>query len=452
LQEQRPGLIHALGVLKHREFSLFFGALLVAAIGGQIQTFTNVLQIYDLTQSPFQIGLTGLARAIPLIGLSLVGGVIADRVDRRHLIMVAQLTAAMLALVLAALTASGNLQVWHIYAVTVVQSSVMALSAPARGALIPSLVPRDHLLHAFAINSTTWQLANIIGPSIAGVAVAMSGFAATYVVNSAANLIAFLCVLVIHTRPVEARRRQTALQAVREGLAFVRFRSIILALLAMDSAAMLFGTYRVVLPSIGDHLGLDAARVGLLWAAPGVGSLLGAAFIMSLTNIRYKGLFIVGAILAYCVGLVALALSPGVLTVLGSGSLAASGPAMASTVAFLVALLASGGLGLFDSLQATPRNALIQLMTPDELRGRVESLRQMLTAGMPALGQMYMGATASLLGAPLALMVGAATCAAVVLGITAGRRDVRAASLDEEPIPMPSMTPQPIPEPQPAAR
>jgi MFS family permease len=400
-----------LGVLRHRDFSLFYGALVVAAIGGALQSFVNILLIYDLTHSPFHIGLTGLARAIPLMTLSLVGGVIADRVDRRVLIIFAQGTAAVLALVLAVLTVTGAIQVWHIYAVTLTGSCLMALSAPARGALIPNLVPRDQLMAAFALNSSTWQIANIVGPSLAGLLVAATGgFAAAYAANSGAHVVTLFCLAIMHYRPVVIQRRLSALKSVVEGLVFVRQRPIILGLLAMDAAAMLFGTYTVVFPVIGDGLGLNPAQLGLLFAAPGVGSLAGAAVVMSLGDIRYKGLFVAGAILAYCAALVVVAVAP----------------------IFALALLAAGALGLFDALQATPRNALIQLITPDEIRGRVEAFRHIITGGMPAMGQVYMGGMASLLGAPLALITGALACASVVLGVTATRPDLRARDIGGE--------------------
>lgn len=407
MPREGPSLGNALGALGHRDFRLFYLALLVATIGGQLQTFANILQIYELTHSPFHIGLTGLARAVPLIGLSLIGGVIADRMDRRVLIMVAQATAGALALALAGLSATGSMQVWHIYGVTLVGSVLMALSAPARGALIPSLVPREHLMNAFALNSTTWQIANIVGPALAGLAVAASGFAFTYVANSAAHLVTLGCLALMHTRLIRVRPRQSALSSIMEGLAFVRHRSVILALLGLDAAAMLFGTYRVLFPAIGEQLGLDAAGVGLLFAAPGIGSLVGAVAVMSLGDIRYKGMLVLGAILAYGGGLALLAVSPW----------------------FLLSLLTAASLGLFDSLQTTPRNAVIQSITPDELRGRVESFRHMLTGGMPALGQVYMGGTASLLGTPLALVVGSLACVSVVAGVAAARRDLRAPEL-----------------------
>jgi MFS family permease len=407
MQRNGPSLSNAVGVLQHRDFRLFYVAILAANLGAQLQNFTNILQIYDLTHSPFQIGLTGLARAIPFIGLALIGGVVADRMDRRRTIMAAQATNAVLALLLATLTATQTLQVWHIYAVTFVGSAMMAFSSPSRTALIPSMVPRDRLMNALALNSTTMQLSTIVGPTLAGMAVGWSGFATTYFMNGAALLVTLACLAAIPSRPVSARRPQSTLHSILEGVSFVRSRSIILALLAMDTAAMLFGSYRVVLPVIGDNLNLDPARLGVLFAAPGVGSLLGATVVMSLGDIRRRGVLIVGAILVYCAMLVLLAISPW----------------------FLLALFAAAALGLSDSLQATPRNALIQAITPDEIRGRVEAFRQMLTGGMPALGQVYMGGTASLIGAPLALIGGAIACATVVIGITLKRPDIRAPDL-----------------------
>jgi MFS family permease len=297
----------------------------------------------------------------------------------------------------------------------------MAVSAPARGAMIPNLVPREHLMSAMALNSSTWQIANIIGPSVAGVAVAISGFGAAYLANAGAHLVTLVALTAVRVRPVERRRRQSTLSAVLEGLAFVRGRSIILALLAMDAAAMLFGTYQVVFPVIGDRLEVGVAGVGLLFAAPGAGSLVGAALVIGVGDVRYKGLFIVGAIVAYCVALAVLAVSPW----------------------FMLSLLAGGALGFFDSLQATPRNALIQAITPDEIRGRVESFRHIITGGMPAMGQLYMGGTASLWGAPMALAIGAAACTCAVLGIAAARRDVRARDIDSAPAT--AFRPRPVP-------
>jgi MFS family permease len=396
--------------LQHRDYALFYTALVVAGVGAQIQTTANIWQIYELTNSPLHLGLTGLARAIPVIGLSLMGGIIADRVNRRHIILLAQGVSGLVALALAALTQTGLIDVWHIYASTMLSGLIMALSAPARSALIPNLVPRHHLLNAIALQATVWQIANIIGPSIAGLLIGGFGLTATYVTNGSAHIVTLVALALMHVGPVVAARRQAPYRALVEGLAFVRRNSVILALLGADAAATFLGHYRVLLPFFAANVGMGAEGFGLLLAAPGVGALFGAGLVMSLGDIRYKGLWTVGAILAFCLALVLLALSPW----------------------FVLSMLAAGSLGLLDSLQAVPRNTVIQSITPDEMRGRVSSFQQTLTSGMPSLGQTWAGAVAAVIGPPLALVMGAALCSTAVLGIAAKRPDLRARDLGTE--------------------
>jgi MFS family permease len=432
---QRPGLRQAAVALQHRDYRLFYVALLAAAIGGQFQSTASLIQIYDLTHSPLHLGLTGLARGLPTFVLSLVGGVFADRVDRRLLIFGSQAVNGLGAMALAALTFSGLIDVWHIYAIMLLNGSLAALSSPARSALIPNLVPRNHLLNAIALNSTVWQTANIVGPSLAGLMIAAFassagadasgsmtlGLAAAYATNGAVHLITLAALAAMRMGPVPARPREGALRSVVVSLSFItKERSIILALLATDSAAMLFGTYRALTPIFADALGVGPREIGLLFAAPGVGSLLGAVVIMSLGDFRWKGWVVIAGILAYCVGLAAFALSPW----------------------FPLTLIVSVALGVFDSVQATPRNGVIQLLTPDELRGRVSAFQYMLVNGMPSLGQTLSGSAAAVLGAPLAMTLGAAICAVIVIGIAAARPDLRDEHLGATPEPRP--TPVPI--------
>jgi MFS family permease len=416
MSQERPGLRRAVVALEHRDYRLFYSALVVAGVGSQIQTTANIWQIYDLTHSPLHIGLTGLARAIPIVVLSLVGGIIADRVDRRRVIMVGQGVSGLIAIALAVLTYMNLIEIWHIYAATLVSGIFMALSAPARNAVIPNLVPRHHLLNAVALNSTVYQVSNIVGPAVAGVLIAAIGLAATYLINGTANLIALLALALVVIGPIAATPKQSAYRSLVEGLSFVRRTSVIPALLATDTAATFFGHYRVLLPFIAAGVGMGPEGLGLLLAAPGVGALLGAGGLMSLGDVRYKGILAMSAILSYCVALVLLAASPW----------------------FLLSLLVAGCLGLFDSLQATSRNTVIQSITPDEMRGRVSSFQQMLTNGVPSLGQAWAGAVASLIGPPLALTLGAAACAALVLGIGVSRADLRARDLGSEPATDPS--------------
>ena len=393
-------------------FRLFYVAFLIGTVGTQILFAATLWQIYELTQSPLHLGLTGLARAAPIILLSLVGGVIADRVDRVKFMALTQGLSGALPLALAALSAAGLVDVWHIYVVTFLSSTLQAISSPARVALVPSLVPRHNMLNAIALTSTIYQGANILGPAIGGAGIAAFGLPATYLANGVAHILSLGALALVHVAPIPAVGRESPVRALREGLAFVRVRSIILTMLLMDTAATLLGSYRTLVPVIAVNLGYGAEGMGLLLAAPGVGSLLGSGGILALGNMRYKGWYVIGGILAYCGGLVLLGLSP----------------------LFGVSLVAAGMLGFFDSVQMIPRNTAIQAMTPDGFRGRVSSFQMTFSGGAPAIGQATSGALAAVVGAPLALVMGAASCAAVILGIAIARKDLRARDLgDAEP-------------------
>lgn len=405
----RSRIILPIAALRHRDFRLFYIALVVAGLGSQGQNTANIWQIYQLTGSAFYLGLTGLVRALPILALSLMGGVIADRVDRRKFIMVTQGLSGCFSLVLAWLTFTGDIQVWHIYSVTFLNSSLTALNAPARSAIIPNVVPKENLLNAFALNSTVWQISNILGPAIGGVCIGLFGLSVTYLVNGMANLVTLGALMAMHLSRVIAPSRKSTLKALAEGMTFLRKQSIIPILLSMDSAAMFFGAYRVLMPIFADELGAGAEGLGLLLSISGVGAILGAGMIMYLGDVRYKGRFVLIGILGYCFGLVGLAVTPW----------------------FALALLMSASLGFSDSVQAIPRNTVIQAITPDEIRGRVSSFQSMLTNGVPSLGQMQVGAVASLIGAPLTLIVGAVLCATTVISVVFARSDVMSRDLGD---------------------
>ena len=403
MAEEKPGLRRAAGALRYRNYRLFYMALFVASIGVQIQNTANLWQVYELTGSALYLGLTGLARAIPVIALSLVGGVVADRADRRRLIALAQGVAGVTALLLAALTATGQIAVWHIYAATMVAALMQTLAQPARTAIIPSLVPRSHLLNALALNTTINEMATIIGPAAAGVAIASVGLVPTYLVNGLAHVITVSLLLLIQIGAVVAPPRESPWTSLKAGLRFVRAQSIILVMVGMDAIVNLLGTYRVLLPLFAAQFGFGAEGLGLLLSAPAVGALLGATGIMALGNVRYKGLVAAFSLVAYCGALVVLAWSPW----------------------FAVALVACALLGATDAVQRIARATIIQSVTPDELRGRVASVQFTVTAGSPALGQLLSGVAAAALGPSLALLVGAVACVGFLMLFVASRRDLR---------------------------
>jgi MFS family permease len=413
VQNDRTGVRRGFVALEYRSFRLLFLSNVVSGFGGQLQQIANLWQVFALTGSAVHLGLTGLARAIPLILFSLMGGVVADRVDRKKIIVTTQIVNGVLVLVLGLLSASGLVQVWHIYAATFVNASMMAVSAPARRAIISGLVPRQHLVNAMALNSTVNQVDRILAPALAGVMIATVGLGTTYVVNGAAHFITAVALAFIPLGGLPVRVRQSPMRELVEGLSFVRMRSIILVLLATDGAATLFGGYQVVLPIIADQYGLGPQGYGFLAAAPAVGSVFATTAVMYLGDFSYKGRLIVGAILAYCVCLAGLGLAPW----------------------FALACLSASGLGFFDSLQAAPRNAAIQLLCPDELRGRVSSFQQMLVSGVPALGLTLMGTATAVVGAPVAMVAGAIACASVITGLISTRPDLRSRDLGTARVP-----------------
>jgi MFS family permease len=378
-----------------------------AQFGDQIQTFANLWQIYDLTNSALHLGLNGLARALPVIVFSLAGGVIADRFNRKRIIVLTQVMNGTFALLLGVLSATGHIQVWHIYLATFLNAGLTSVSAPARRAVIASLVPREHLLNAFAMNSSVNQMDRIVAPSIAGVLIAVFGLSFAYWTTAVARVVTAISLARVPIGQDTVRSQRSPLKDLVEGLTFVRVRSIILVLVLMDVVATFFGSYRALLPIVADHFDTGPAGFGLLSSAPGAGSLVAIALIMFLGDFPFKGRVMAGAILAYAACLVGLALSP----------------------VFALALLASAGLGLTDSLQGVTRNGAIQMMTPDQLRGRVSSFQHMLQAGGPALGQTLMGAGAGVFGAPVALIAGACMCALTTLLIAARRKDLRERNL-----------------------
>jgi MFS family permease len=396
-------LAQAFAALANRDYRRFAVSQLLTSVAVQLLQTAILWQVYDLTHSALALGLTGLARAGPHILLSLVGGVAADRVDRVRMIQAGQLVNGILVFVLAVLTLAGSVAVWHLYLVTVLNGAFTALTQPARTAVIPSLVPRERLVNAIGLNATISQSSQIVGPAFAGVAIGLLGLGGVYLINGAAYLLAMIVLVAIRVRPAPREQDDSPWRSFLDGLIFVRSRPVIISLLGLDLAETVFGSYRALLPIFATDLGVGAGGYGLLSAAPGIGSVLGSAFILSLGDMRYKGLYAVFGVLAYCCALAMLALTPW----------------------FFLAIVASALLGVTNSVQMIPRNTVIISISPDALRGRVEAFRGMLAGGGPPLGYALSGGLAAALGAPLALIVGAVACAALVVGVGAVDRELR---------------------------
>ena len=380
-------------VLAEKNFALFWASLLVSSIGSQLTTVAVAWQVYEMTDSAAQLGLTGLFRAVPLIAFAFTGGWLADRVERRRLLIAAQALGLVLSLALGFLTDAGRVQVWHIYAILFAESALMSFDNPTRYALIPSLVKPAHLTTGFALSVTLRQTAFLAGPFIAGAIIAFGGVVWCYYLDAASFLAAIVCLRLLKIRVAPAPSRERGLKSMMQGLAFILKNPIVLALLVMDASVNFFGAYRGLMPIFArDILGVGPTGLGALLGAPAFGALAGSGVAMMMGDPKRKTRLIVAVTLLYAAALVAFALS---------GS-------------FMLSLAICFALGVLDAVGETLRMTVIQLATPDELRGRVQAVAFVFLIGGPFLGQAEVGLVAALLGAPGAVVLGGVIATAIV--------------------------------------
>lgn len=374
-----------LAALTHRDFRLLFLGLVVSLLGSQFTRVAAAWLVWDLTGSAAALGLAGLVAALPLIPVSLLGGALADAVERRRLMLVTQALALLTAATLAGLAAAGRVEVWHLYVAGMLITLASALDRPARQALIPGLVPREHLLNAYALMTTSGQAANLVGPALAGLLLATAGPAAAFAVDALSFLAVIVALLLLRVPPITGGGRRVSLGSIAEGLRFVWGKPIIVGLLGLDVAAMLFGYYPPLLPVIADVvLGAGEVGFGLLAAAPAVGALAGGGLMLLVGHLRRPGWVMLGAVAAYGLALIGLGLS----------------------VWLPLSLLCAGLLGLTDAVSVSIRQTAVQVYTPDALRGRVSGVAQITYQGGNAIGAVDAGYAAALLGVDRAFVLG----------------------------------------------
>ena len=392
-------------VLQQRDFGLFWLSLLFSAVGSQISTVAVAWQVYEITNSPFQLGLTGLFRALPVMILSLPGGVLADRMDRRKLLIITQSLAALLALALGLLTSTGEIRVWHIYTVTFLSGAVGIFDAPARTAMIPALVSAEQLASAYALNITWRQIATLGGPFIGGVVISVLGISPAYYIDAGSFLAVIICLAFMRRQVKPAREeKESPLQSVRAGFNFIRENSVILGLMSMDTCVQFFGAYRSMMPAFArDILGTGPAGLGALLGVPALGALAGSGMVLAAGNPRRKGRLIIGVTLLYTIGLICFALSRSL------------------TLSLLIVFC----LGLVDAVGETLRDTLVQLTTPDRMRGRVKSFDQVFMSAGTYVGHAQMGTAATFFGVPGALVLGGCLGSAAVLLVAKFARSLR---------------------------
>ena len=391
-------------LLRNRDFLLFWSGVVFSQIGSRATVAASLWQVYELTGSVAMTGLVGGAQAVALLTLSPIGGVLADRWDRRRLLQAAQAVAMLAALGMAAVTLSGAVRPWHVVAGVLVTTAAATFDQPCRQALVPALVPREVLPAAIALLNPSRELAVLTGPAIGGLLIAVDGPGLVYLLDGFTYAALIGVLVVIRVPPLRrGNGKGTSVRAdMAEGARYVRRRPLIWSLCGLDLVLTVFGAYRVLLPAFADRLDIGPTGYGLLSAVPSLGALLATYGIVRLvTRSRRLGRVLLISMVGY--GLVAICFAQ--LSVVAG-------------VLFFALLL-----GAFDATATTIRHAAVQLETPDHLRGRVQSLYQITSRGGPAVGDVVIGAAAGVLGPVTALTAGA-TLPVLVGLVLLGRSNV----------------------------
>ena len=355
--------------------------------------------VYLLTKSAFALGLVGLFRGVPIIVCSLAGGVVADAVDRKKLMIVTQTVMLVSAALLTAGTFAGLESVWPIYLLSAFAAAAQAFDTPARQAFMPTLVPEEDFPNAVSLGIIVFNVAIIVGPAIAGFILAETGPAIIYGVNAFSFLAVIGALIAMRTsgKPdlQHGRREALSFGALKEGLRFVWHTPIIVQTMTLDFAATFFASATLLLPIFAqERLHVGARGYGFLAAAPAIGSVLTALIMARIGSFRKQGRLVVASVAVF-----------GVATA-GFG---------VSTIYWL-SLLMLAVTGAADTVSTVLRQTIRQLVTPNHLRGRMTSINMMFFMGGPQLGELEAGSLAALMGAPLSVVtggLGSLICAAI---------------------------------------
>jgi MFS family permease len=392
----------AFSSLHHRDFRLLWMGQIVSVTGSQMQLAAINWHIYLLTRSPLALGLVGACRAVPIILCSLVGGVVADVVDRRRLMMATQSVMLTCSAALALVTFRGLLHVWPIFLLTAIASAAWAFDTPARQALMPTLVPLKDFPNAVSLSMLMFQVGLIVGPPLAGFVLASHGPAFVYTINAASFVAVILGVALMRTsgRPEkdESQPARISFDALREGLRFVWRTPIIVQTMTLDFVATFFASANQLLPIFAkDILKVGAQGYGFLAAAPAGGAIVTGLVMARLGTLKKQGLLVIVSIAVFGAATIAFGLSR----------------------VFWFSLLMLAITGSADTISTILRQTIRQLATPNKLRGRMTSINMIFFMGGPQLGEVEAGTVAALVGAPLSVVTGGAACliaAAMALG------------------------------------
>jgi MFS family permease len=406
--------------VRHRNFRLYWIGQIVSLVGTWMQTVSQPWLVLLLGGTPIQLGLVLALQFAPSLALAPLGGVLADRVDKRRLLLVTQSVAALQALVLFGLTVTGVVQIWHIMLLALALGFVNALDMPVRQSFAAELVPREDLMNAITLNSASFNLARVIGPAVAGITLAFFGPAFNFAINAASYLSVLAALRLMDPsamlRPPRPELRPSIRSSLAEGIRYaVRTPTVLWPLVLLAGIGTFGMNFQTLLPLFAKYtLLLDADGFGALFAAMGIGSLIGSLSLAFMGARRPLVGMIVGGASSFVVFEAVLSLS------------------RSAIAAFPVIIL----VGFSSMLMVNSINVIVQRSVPDELRGRVMALYVTVFAGSTPIGGLVAGAVAQAWGPPAGFLVGAGVTT-LFIGLVAWQLVVRGKGRVDLPPPSP---------------
>jgi MFS family permease len=411
----------SLVALRYSNYRLLWFGQLVSFSGSMMQNAAILWHVSLLVpdnQKGIALGLVGLVRVVPIIIFSLIGGVVADAVDRVRLLLMTQVTMTLSAAVLAYITFHGLSVVWPLYALTAVSAAASSFDNPARNSLIPNLVPREHLANAISLNTIMFQLAAVAGPAIGGILIGTVSVGWVYAYNAVSYVAVIGALLLMRNVPrnasgaIGATKPVISLDAMRDGLRFVFSAPLIRSTMLLDFFANFFASAIALLPIFAqDILKVGAQGYGWLFAAPSIGALIASIVMVPATDrVERRGTVLLWAVGVFGLSTVVFGLSRN----------------------FLLSLFCLALFGASDMVSTVYRNIIRQLATPDELRGRMTGVNMIFFMGGPQLGELEAGVLADVTSAPISVVTGGLGAIIATLYVARSTRQLRDYRRDDD--------------------
>ncbi len=380
--------VSTFSVLKISHYRNYLTGAFLSEIGNQMQTVAIAWQVYELTRNPVSLGLIGLANLIPILLFSLPGGLIVDKADRRKLLLLGQSAQLILALVLFELTITHLINTWIIYLILVLVAIAQSFTVPARQAVLPYLVPKSLFINAVSLGSLQFQIATMLGPAIAGFMIGGVGVQSVYMFN-AISFLFFIAAIFSINIPLQGhdfREVEFSFGSILEGIKFVVSTPILYTTMILDFLATFFGEATNLMPIFAKEiLHVSSSGLGFLYSAPAIGGVLAGLLVAKFhRRIKNQGRLILISVILYGLSTIGFGLSKTFLL----------------SIFFLILV------GFGDMVSTIIRNTIRQMVTPDNLRGRMASVTRIFFQGGPQLGEMEAGFLAKIIGGPVSVVAG----------------------------------------------